>query len=273
MSKILYTGYIASYLKDKHYGFIKYNDLSVFFHDSDVDPKCYDNLAHGAVVNFDLVPTPKGYSAKKITIVDNKSADSYILNEKTLIFSNNAPSQYTILYDMPEVMILGLSRHGGKKAKEQLVKNLEKLGFNGGYNCSFFTQTKSEPGTGRGTHYYTESVYKCTPCILGIKSMQGNFRLDDINPSEYEHKIDQLLIKHEKLQNIKLIAVNMIFAICAFILYSFVPIIKYSMHSKSLFTILILCFVWIVVNIVFKKTPLSWIAKQNSKLWKKYKDL
>lgn len=65
-------GKLVSYVASKKYGFIQGNDNeSYFFHVSSLNNKTDEvKLIKGVIMDFDCFPTPKGLTAKKITILE-----------------------------------------------------------------------------------------------------------------------------------------------------------------------------------------------------------
>ena len=186
-----YKGQIISYVENKGYGFIKdENGKKVFFHKKDIKTK-NNIIIDGMILEYDLLPTDKGYSAKKINIKSNEKI-KYITPESIYTSKLQDIKGWETL--QRSGWRIGTStRNNLDDAIEELKEIAELTGANALLEMTYSKTTESESSdNGYGTHYYTMHYYWAEPAIIGKKSIKGNLlknkipNLDNIFYKIYE---------------------------------------------------------------------------------------
>jgi cold shock CspA family protein len=191
------NGILKSYSKEKEYGFIKGEDNNdYFFHiTSFKNTQDRDKLCTGITLSFDQKVTPKGYSAINI-IIDNKIQIGYITPD-TVYTSKNGEVKGWEIVETSKWVIYGSSRYSPDDAKDLMLHRANNIGANCILYMEYFKTTGSEPGTGKGTYYYTIHNFRGRAVNIAKKSPNGKFQLNDfsgLNDRAKELK-KQLIIK------------------------------------------------------------------------------
>lgn len=171
------TGFVKFFLGDKGYGFISGDDgKDYYFHINDIQDR-NEKIEEGSHLTFDSKVTPKGYSAVKCKITENKrdSESQYQISHEIQLTREPLKS----LIDKPHVLdIAGFTIYGSGRgtpdgAKEDLKNNLSRIGANYGIGLEYFSTTGSESGTGRGTHHFTIHNFMAIPAVVGKRCSKG----------------------------------------------------------------------------------------------------
>lgn len=165
------TGTISTYATEKGYGFIKGDDgKDYFFHKSAVDKE--EGICEDALVRFDQKASPKGLSAVHVKIVSQTKHILYVVPDEVYISKkNNVKGWETI--DVGNWTITGSSRNSPDEARDIMKRRTADVGINALVECRYNKTTGSEPGTGKGVHYYSVHHYTGIPANIGKKSLKG----------------------------------------------------------------------------------------------------
>lgn len=174
-------GTIKTYLPNKKYGFIKGDDgKDYFFHASEfLDKRDRANICEEAFVQFDQQATPKGYKAKKCSLINPSDILTYVLPEDFITSRTNSVRSWEII-EYGNWIIHGSSKNSPDAAKRNAIEHAELINANGLINLEYYKTTGSEPGTGQGTHYFTIHNFRGRPVILAKKNAKGKYRVDDL---------------------------------------------------------------------------------------------
>jgi cold shock CspA family protein len=167
-------GVVKTFLPEKQYGFIKGDDRKdYFFHINDLQLRSdADRIGEGVVLTFDQKATPKGYSAIKIALPDQKVAVKFAVPDETY-FSKRGSYKGWETVDSADWTVHGSSRHSPDEARSQMLNHARLIGANAVIYAEYYKTTGSEPGTGRGTHYYTIHNFRARPVNIGKRSVSG----------------------------------------------------------------------------------------------------
>jgi len=152
-------GKVTTFLKQKGYGFLEGEDgESYFMHKSDLaSPDMMNELVEGDLVDFEPSSTPKGYRAQKCRLL-NKPSVGYVGPDRVQVSDIGDPSRAFKDWEVIEVsdyLVRGTIRGGAKEARQKIDNLASLYGANAVLNFNAWQETGSEPGSGRGTHYYT----------------------------------------------------------------------------------------------------------------------
>jgi len=174
-------GIIKTYLPEKQYGFIKGNDGKDYFfhHSSLLNKNDIDKLCEGLYLHFDQKATPKGYSAIQIELIEQNITIGYEIPD-TVYTSKNSYIKGWEVTGSSNWMVHGSSRNSPDSAKEEMIHRARLIGANALLNVQYYKTTGSEPGTGTGTHYYTIHNFKGKATNIARKSLNGQYKLDDL---------------------------------------------------------------------------------------------
>ena len=168
-------GIVKSFVESKGYGFIEGDDgKTYFFHISDIKNRIElkDNIA----VEFDEVATPKGYSAKNITILidrENKVYNNnyYILPDDIYISKKDEVKGWSII-DRSSWRVISKSKDLNK-AKDDILAYARDIGGNALVNYSYDKKTESESTSGGGTYYFSVHQFYGDVVLIGKPSNKG----------------------------------------------------------------------------------------------------
>lgn len=174
-------GVVKTYLSEKQYGFIKGDDgRDYFFHHSYLKNKNdIDKLCEGLRLLFEQKATPKGYSAIQIEPVEQNLVIGYEI-PNTIYTSKNSDIKGWEVIESSNWIVHGSSRNSPDSAKEDMIHGARLIGANALLNMQYYKTTGSEPGTGRGTHYYTIHNFRGRATNIAKKSPYGNYKLNDL---------------------------------------------------------------------------------------------
>jgi cold shock CspA family protein len=174
---MILKGKIKTFLPEKGYGFIKGDDSKdYFFHKVSLSNLSDErNICEEVFVDFEQVATPKGYQAKKIRIINSDMIATYISPEKFLYSSSFSVKGWDIL-ETASWIVIGASRESPDKAKEIALKRARSLGASGMIEFEYFKTRGSEPGTGKGTYYFTIHNYRGRPVMLARKNASSTLK-------------------------------------------------------------------------------------------------
>ena len=137
-----------------------------------------DKLCEGLYLEFDQKATPKGYTAINISIVDENIRFKYEIPENIYTTKDSIIKNWEFI-ERSNWVVTGSSRNSPDDAKYDMMQKAKKLGANALINMQYFKTTGSEPGTGRGTHYYTIHNFRGQMVNIAKKSTYGRFEIKD----------------------------------------------------------------------------------------------
>lgn len=174
-------GIVKTYLSEKQYGFIRGDDgKDYFFHYSAfTNNNDLNRLCEGLYLQFEQKATPKGYSAVQIEIIEQNITMGYEV-PNTVYTSKNADIKGWEVIEYSNWIVHGSSRNSPDSAKEDLIHGAKLISANTLLNIQYYKTTGSEPGTGKGTHYYTIHNFRGRAVNIAKKSSSGQYKLDDL---------------------------------------------------------------------------------------------
>lgn len=201
------TGILQSYSNEKEYGFIKGADNNdYFFHFSSLKFKQDSyKLCKGVHLSFDQKVTPKGYKAINI-LIDNNISIGYIQPD-TVYTSRNGDINGWEIVENSKWLIHGSSRHSPDDAKNIMLHRAKKLGGNCLIHMEYYKTTGSEPGTGKGTYYYTIHNFCGKVVNIAKKSPNGKYKLTDFQGLNDRAQLlkSELIMKTSSSSNTKMV--------------------------------------------------------------------
>jgi cold shock CspA family protein len=174
-------GTIKTYLPEKKYGFIKGDDgKDYFFHLSEFKVKDdVSRVCEEAVVDFDQQATPKGYRARSCKLVDPSDVFTYVTPDECIASKSSGVRGWEVM-ERGDWIVHGSSSDSPEAAKKNLIQRAETIGANGLIDVEYYKTTGSEPGTGKGTYYFTIHNFRGRPVILARRNSQGNLTADEL---------------------------------------------------------------------------------------------
>ncbi|MDY0238887.1 MAG: cold shock domain-containing protein [Campylobacterales bacterium] len=233
-------GIVKTYLSEKQYGFIKGDDgKDYFFHHSSFKNKNdIDKLCEGLYLHFEQKATPKGYSAIQIELVEQNITIGYEIPD-TIYTSKNSDIKGWEVIEASNWIVHGSSRNSPDSAKEDMIHGARLIGANALFNMQYYKTTGSEPGTGRGTHYYTIHNFRGRAANIARKSPNGQYNLDDLRQINSNAKTlkTSLVEKTTSAKNKR-----MLFWLIVFLLISILWIVKKDFAIIGTIGLVILAF-------------------------------
>jgi len=168
------TGIVKTYLQEKQYGFIKGDDgKDYFFHTKNIQHRSdVDRIGEGVALSFEQKATPKGYSAVKVALLDPDTAIKYAVPQEVFFSKSSAVKGWETL-EAAGWDVCGSTRESPDAAKRMMLRHAGLLGANAVVDAEYFKTTGSEPGTGKGTHYYTIHNFRGRLANIGRRSLSG----------------------------------------------------------------------------------------------------
>jgi cold shock CspA family protein len=190
-------GTIKTYLPEKQYGFIKGDDgKDYFFHESEfINKKHISNICEEAFVQFDQQATPKGYKAKKCSLLDSSEVLTYVTPSEFITSKNKDINGWDKIED-GNWIIYGSSSDSPEHAKDILKYRAEKIGANAIVDLRYYKTTGEEPGKGRGTHYYTIHNFHGRIATLAKKNSTGELKKENLLGAN--QKAQELKVQYDK---------------------------------------------------------------------------
>lgn len=192
------TGVIKSYTREKKYGFIRGKDSKdYFFHLSNIINNNTGGIKDGALVSFETKATPKGYSAKNITIHSSLNVKYVVPDEVYLSKKSKIKGWDNVC--LSDWSVTGASEESPEDAKEDMIRGLEAIDANCGLYLDYYKTTGAEDGTGSGTHLYTIHNFQCYAANIGKLSFDGEFSKEDLSQiDDYATELKEELVKKTK---------------------------------------------------------------------------
>lgn len=174
-------GVIKTCLPEKQYGFIKGDDnKDYFFHYSSFRNKIdTSKICEDLYVEFEQKASPKGYSAIFIAPVHSNVTIKYITPDNFYTSKQNEIKGWNVV-DRSDWLVHGSSRNSPDSAKDDMIKGALLIGANALLEVEYYKKTGSEPGTGKGTYYYTIHNFKGRAVNIGKKSPNGKYSEKDL---------------------------------------------------------------------------------------------
>lgn len=232
-------GIIKSFDNDRGYGFIQTENKSVFFHISDVSINDKDNIDISQAVMFNEISSPKGFKAKNISVVA-KDDICFDLPKEPIIISKGQKLQneYVVIDKSDyEIFFTATTPTYATKWFSEYLSSLDgTIEANAVVDVVFHRSTGSEPGTGQGTHYFTNYNFFGRIARVGKMSSEGKkySQLKDLNQA-IECLIGKSVFKKQKLEN-KLENTSVISTIVFFIVSIWFTMFKLNYNLALCFT-------------------------------------
>jgi cold shock CspA family protein len=174
-------GSIKTYLPEQQYGFIKGDDgKDYFFHANEFLNKSHIiNICEEALVQFDQQATPKGYKAKKCSLLDSAEVLTYITPSEFYTSKNNEIKGWNKIED-GDWIVHGSSSDSPDHAKDIAKHRAIKLGANAIVDLRYYKTTGEEAGTGKGTHYYTIHNFHGRISTIAKRNSKGVLKKDNL---------------------------------------------------------------------------------------------
>ncbi|TDO98774.1 cold-shock protein [Marinomonas balearica] len=170
-------GRVKTFLPEKGYGFIKGDDSKdYFFHKSSLSNLSDErNICEEVFVTFEQFATAKGYQARSIKIVKAEDVTTYIAPNKFLYSKSFSVKGWEVL-ETSCWKVIGASRNSPEEARKIALVRARNLGASGMVEFEYFKTKGSEPGTGKGTYYFTVHNYRGRPAMLVKKNASSTLR-------------------------------------------------------------------------------------------------
>lgn len=174
-------GVIKTFVPEKKFGFIKGDDdKDYFFHQASFkQQRDKENICDGAFVDFEPIPTPKGYRAENCSLIAPSDVITYAVPNEFLTSKIDNIKGWEII-EMGNWIIHGTSRVSPDAAKSDLIDKAIRVRANALICVDYYKSTGSEAGTGSGTHHYTIHNFRARIVTVARKSCQGDLCVDDL---------------------------------------------------------------------------------------------
>jgi len=201
-------GIVKTYLPEKKYGFIKGDDgKDYFFHERCFkDKRDIGKICEESFVGFDQQATPKGYRAISCYLISSEDVLTYAVPDEFIASKSNGVRGWDII-EHSEWKVYGTSRDSPDAAKLDAIDSAKRIGANALVNLKYFKTTDSEPGTGKGTYYYTVHNFHGCAVMLAKKSARGGYRSNELlginhRAESLKTMLDAKTAKSKKKRNI-----------------------------------------------------------------------
>jgi cold shock CspA family protein/uncharacterized protein YbjQ (UPF0145 family) len=165
-------GTISSFLPSKGYGFVQGDDGRPYFlHQSDLVDEAGAPI-EGQRVIFEESATPKGYRARRVRPVAVVGHVNFVVPSSVQHSKDSQINGWDIV-EATRWSVTGSSRHSPDDARSELLSRARRIGANGLIHVQYFKTRGSEPGTGKGTHYFTIHNYRGHAVSVGRLSAFG----------------------------------------------------------------------------------------------------
>lgn len=233
-------GIVKTYLSEKQYGFIKGDDgKDYFFHNSAFTNKNdFNKLCEGVYLQFEQKATPKGYSAVQIKLVEQNIIIGYEVPNEVYTSKNTDIKGWEVI-ELSNWIVHGSSRNSPDSAKEDIIDGAELVGANTILNMQYYKTTGSEPGTGKGTHYYTIHNFRGRAANIAKKSPNGQYKIDDLRKINSNAKALKMRLVYKTTSGKNK---RMLFWLVIFILISILWIFKKDIAIIGTIGLIILAF-------------------------------
>ncbi|QNK00110.1 cold-shock protein [Dyella telluris] len=172
-------GTVSSFLPGKGYGFIQGDDgRSYFLHGADVLDGAA-KITDGQRLSFDASATPKGYRARRVRLADASGHATFQVPTQVL-HSRDPQVRGWETVEATLWTVIGSSRQSPDDARADMLAKARRLGANGVVLVQYFKTRGSEPGTGKGTHYFTIHHHRGQVVMLGRRSATGTMTTDQM---------------------------------------------------------------------------------------------
>ncbi len=190
-------GKIRSYLEEKGYGFISGDDgRDYFFHRNGfASERDRAEIQDELSVNFNGLPTPKGYRAENIKFEIEPLNLNYKVPEYVEVSKEMRVRGWEILEKCAWRFVV-CSRNSIDDTREELCRRAADFGANALVDYHYSKRTGSEPGTGKGTHHYTIHEVSALPVNVAKRSIEGTLVRSDFVGLDERIKI---YLKNKKL--------------------------------------------------------------------------
>lgn len=174
-------GVIKTFVPEKKFGFIKGNDgKDYFFHqDSFKEQRDKKHICDDAFVDFDPVPTPKGYRAENCSLRDSSAVLTYVVPDEFLTSKTDRIKGWDII-EMGNWTVHGTSRDSPDAARKDLIESAMRVRANALICVEYYKTTGSEAGTGRGFHHYTIHNFRARIVTAAKKSPKSDLHIDEL---------------------------------------------------------------------------------------------
>lgn len=181
------TGIIKTYLEEKQYGFIVGDDKKdYFFHYSSFkDKNDLQYICENSIVSFEQKATPKGYTAINITL-DRFNKNVFYEVPDTIYTSRDSNIKGWEIIELSNWIIHGSSRNSPDSAKNDMIHGARLVNANSLLNVEYYKTTGSEPGTGKGTYYFTIHNFRGRAANIGKKVANGRYSKESLQGINYK---------------------------------------------------------------------------------------
>jgi cold shock CspA family protein len=198
-------GIVKTYLPEKQYGFLKGDDgKDYFFHANEFLNKAHiNNICEDTVVEFEQFATPKGYTAKRCSLIDASDILTYAVPDEFIASRSGGVRGWEVV-ERGNWIVHGTSNDSPDSAKRDCISNAAQIGANGFIDLDYYKTTGSERGTGRGTHYYTIHNFRGRPVVYAKRNSRGEYTLDELSRvNKRASKLKkELVAKNKRRRNI-----------------------------------------------------------------------
>lgn len=174
-----------------------------FFHANEFVTKTHiNNICEDSAVNFEQFATPKGYTAKRCTLIDPSDILTYVVPDEFIASRSGGVRGWEVV-ERGNWIVHGTSDDSPDSAKRDCIRNAAQIGANGFIDLDYYKTTGSERGTGRGTHYYTIHNFRGRAVVFAKRNSIGDTldKLTRVNRRAQQIK-DTLVAKNKRTRNI-----------------------------------------------------------------------
>ncbi len=188
-------GTIKTYLPEKNYGFIRGDDgKDYFFHESEfLDKSHIGKLCEEAFVNFDQQATPKGYKAKKCSLINPSEVLTYVTPGEFIAAKSSGVRGWDVI-EHGNWIVHGVSSDSPDAAKRDVIDRATRIGANALIDLEYYKTTGSS-----GNYNYSIHNFRGRAVTLAKKNSKGVYRADELSGlNQRAEALKKKLVKQTK---------------------------------------------------------------------------
>lgn len=208
-------GVITTFLPEKGYGFIKGADGRDYYFRESAFGNVADRklITEMAGVEFEQVASPKGYKAKNCILISNEEVKTYYVPSDCPTSKTGTLRGWDII-EYGDWVIHSSERESPEAARKMLFYYANRVKANALVDVEYYKTQGEEPGTGRGTHYYTIHNFSGRMVTAARKSVDGTYRLEELyglnqRASAEKERLSKLTVQSTKQRNRKLVVLGL----------------------------------------------------------------
>ncbi|HMW50174.1 MAG TPA: cold shock domain-containing protein [Marinagarivorans sp.] len=169
-------GTVKTFLPEKNYGFIKGDDgKDYFFHGSEfIDKSQVAKICEEVLVDFDQEATPKGYKAKKCSLVSPCDVLTYVTPDEVILSKTSSVQGWEII-ELGSWTINGSSPDSPDSARKTIIDRAASIGANALINYEYYKTTGSQ-----GNYKYSVHNVRGQAVTVAKKNSIGKHHAEDL---------------------------------------------------------------------------------------------